>query len=338
MLKIYDTEHNFLKFVDNCKNPYVTTELKTGLQSLVFQLPLNDENLAIAAEENYVETEDYNYVIKEVDYSKNDFIDVYCDANIEDLRTLVAVFDAFNISVEDAMKKAILQTGWTIEYNSKTLNAVEYKLEKTNSYDLIKQIRDDYDLECLFDTKNKIIKVYDHIGENKGVYFSNELRLRLLNRQGQSYEFATVLYPIGKDGLTIGVVNNGINILENYSYCNKYIPKYWIQDDIEHTEQLKMAAEAYLSYISSPIVSYSLELSSLGNSVSVGDNIIIVDKIKRTKQRQRIVKIVHYLHNPEKDKVELSNEIVNFTDTFIKYNSDYEKQIEYIKQNLATLS
>ena len=180
-------------------------------------MPLNDENLAIAAEENYVETEDYNYVIKEVDYSKNDFIDVYCDANIEDLRKLVAVFDAFNISVEDAMKKAILQTGWTIEYNSKTLNAVEYKWEKTNSYDLIKQIRDDYDLECLFDTKNKIIKVYDYIGENKGVYFSNELRLRLLNRQGQSYEFATVLYPIGKDGLTIGVVNNGINILENYS-------------------------------------------------------------------------------------------------------------------------
>ena len=99
-----------------------------------------------------------------------------------------------------------------------------------------------------------------------------------------------------------------------------------------------MAAEAYLSYISSPIVSYSLELSFLGDSASIGDNIIIVDKIKRTKQRQRIVKIVHYLHNPEKDKVELSNEIVNFTDTFIKYNTDYEKQIEYIKQNLATLS
>ena len=99
-----------------------------------------------------------------------------------------------------------------------------------------------------------------------------------------------------------------------------------------------MAAEAYLSYISSPIVSYSLKLSSLGDNASIGDNIIIVDKIKRTKQRQRIVKIVHYLQNPEKDKVELSNEIVNFTDTFIKYNSDYEKQIEYIKQNLTTLS
>ena len=99
-----------------------------------------------------------------------------------------------------------------------------------------------------------------------------------------------------------------------------------------------MAAEAYLSYISSPIVSYSLELSSLGNSASVGDNIIIVDKIKRTKQRQRIVKTVRYLQNPERDKVELSNEIVNFADTFIKYNSDYEKQIEYIKQNLTTLS
>ena len=283
MLKIYDTEHNFLKFVDNCKNPYVTTELKTGLQSLVFQLPLNDENLAIAAEENYVETEDYNYVIKEVDYSKNDFIDVYCDANIEDLRKLVAVFDAFNISVEDAMKKAILQTGWTIEYNSKTLNAVEYKLEKTNSYDLIKQIREDYDLECLFDTKNKIIKVYDYIGENKGVYFTNELMLRLLNRQGQSYEFATVLYPIGKNNLTIGLINNNKNFLEDFTYTNKHIEKYIYYDDITQVELLKAKAEQDLANNCMPKASYKLTLSSLGDDVGLGDTIYLVDKIKHIK-------------------------------------------------------
>ena len=203
---------------------------------------------------------------------------------------------------------------------------------------MIDLIANDYGQELWFDTKNKILYVFDKMGKEFGTIYSNELRIKQLSKQSSSYDYITVLHPIGKDGLTIGVVNNGVNILENYSYCNKYIPKYWIQDDIEHTEQLKMAAEAYLSYISSPIVSYSLELSSLGNSASVGDNIIIVDKIKRTKQRQRIVKTVRYLQNPERDKVELSNEIVNFADTFIKYNSDYEKQIEYIKQNLTTLS
>ena len=54
--------------------------------------------------------------------------------------------------------------------------------------------------------------------------------------------------------------------------------------------------------------------------------------------KEKLSSVISYLQNPERDKVELSNEIVNFADTFIKYNSDYEKQIEYIKQNLTTLS
>lgn len=339
MLRIYDTNHNFLTLIDRCKNPYVTSTLETGLKELVFGLPLTDEYLSVAAEENYVETDDYSYVIKEVDMSKNDYIYVYCDANIEDLQfNLVPVFDAFDINVQQALTKAIENTGWKIEYNSNTSTAVEYKFAQTTSYELLKQIKEDYDLEIFYDTKEKIVKVYDYMGKNGGSYFSNELKLKLLNRQGQSYDFATVLYPIGKDGLTIGVINNGLNMIENYSYCNKYIPRYWVQEDIEHAEQLKMAAEAYLSYVSSPIVSYSVELSALPQGTTLGDNITIVDKLKRTKQKQRVVKIVNYPFSPERDKVEISNQIVNFADTFVKYNSDYKKQIEYIKKNLTTLS
>lgn len=339
MLRIYDTEHNFLKLIDRCKNPYVTSTLETGLKELVFGLPLTDEYLSLAAEENYVETDDYSYVVKEINMSKNDYIYFYCDANIEDLQfNLISVFDAFDINVQQAMTKAIENTGWKLEYNSNTATTVEYKLAQTTPYELLKQIKEDYDLEIFYDTKEKVVKVYDYMGGDKGSYFSNELKLKLLNRQGQSYDFATVLYPIGKDGITIGTINNGLNLLENYSYCNKYIPRYWIQDDIEHPEQLKMAAEAYLSYVSSPIVSYSVELSALPEGTALGDSIIIVDKIKKTKQKQRVVKIINYPFSPEKDKVEISNQIVNFADTFIKYNSDYNKQIEYIKKNLATLS
>ena len=339
MLRIYDNNHNFLMLIDKCKNPYEVSTLDTGLQELVFGLPLTDEYLSLAAEENYVETDTYNYVIKEINMSKNDYIYFYCDANIEDLQFhLIPIFDAFDINVEQAIIKAIESTGWKLEYNSKTVTAVEYKLAKTTPYELLKQIKEDYDLEIFYDTKNKIIKVYDYMGKDIGSYFSNELKLKMLNRQGQSYDFATVLYPIGKDGITIGSINNGLNLIENYSYCNKYIPRYWVQDDIEYPEQLKMAAEAYLSYISSPIVSYSVELSALPVGTDLGDSITIVDKIKKTKQKQRVVKIIKYLFAPEKDKVEISNQIVNFADTFIKYNSDYNKQIEYIKKNLATLS
>ena len=60
------------------------------------------------------------------------------------------------------------------------------------------------------------------MGGDRGTYFSNEIRLKLLNQQGNTYDYITVIYPIGKDGITIGPVNNGSNILENYQYSNKY--------------------------------------------------------------------------------------------------------------------
>lgn len=339
MLKIYDTDFNFKILIDKCKDACVTTVLSTGLQTLSFKLPQTDKYLALIAEEYYVETADAVYVIKEINMDKNNFISVYCNANIEELRhTLLNVFDAFDINIEQCFSKIIKDTNWTLKYNSALLTVVEYKEANITCYDMIKKVVEDYNLEIFFDTKHKVIEVYDYMGKDLGTFFSNELNLKILNRQGQSYDFATVLYPIGKDGLTIADVNNGNDFIENFSYCNKYLPKYWIQDDIEHAEQLKMAATAYLSYISSPIVSYKLELSKLPPETAIGDNIILIDKLKRIKQRQRVVKTIHYPFSPEKDKIEISNQIVNFANIFTKFNSDYDKQIAYIKRNLATLT
>ena len=185
-----------------------------------------------------------------------------------------------------------------------------------------------------FDALAKVVHVYDQKGESRGTYFSNDLNLKMLKRQGQTYDFATVLYPIGKDGLTIGVVNGGMNFIENYSYCNKYIPKYWYQEDIEHAEELLIAARAHLDQISAPVTSYGLELSQLPQGTDVGDTIILVDKIKKIKQKQRVVKIVRYPFNPEKDKLELSNQMVNFANVFTKNSTELTKQIAQIKSNL----
>ena len=342
MLKFYDTNHNYVATIDTCKDLCITSTLKDGFNTLSFKLPLTDENLAIVDEEYYVETDDYSYVIKEINMNRNDFIYIYCNPNIEDLKyNLITVYDAFDINIEAAIQKLLTQgnTNWELEYNSTLhLDRVEYAEANKSVLELLEQIKSDYNLEYWYDTKEKILKVYDYMGANRGIYFSNELRLELLDKQSNSYNYITVIYPIGKDGITIGPINNGINILENYQYSNKYKPIFWIQDDIEYMEQLKMAAQAYLDYYSMPITSYNLNLSTLPKETQLGDNIILVDKLKRTKQKQRVMKMIRYPYSPERDKVELSNQIVNFAQTFTSFNSDYKKQIAYIKKNLATLS
>lgn len=341
MLKIYDTNHTYVASIEKSKDLCITSTLKDGFNTLSFKLPLTDENLAIVDEEYYVEMNDYNYVIKEINLARNDFINIYCNPDIDELKyNLISTFDAFDINIEAAITKLLNQghCGWVLEYNSTMkLDKVDYKEANKSVFELLELIKSDYDLEYWYDTKAKVLEVYDHLGGSRGSYFSNELRLKLLNQQSNSYDYITVIYPIGKDGITIGVVNNSINLLENYQYCNKYKPIYWIQDDIESADQLKMAAQAYLDYYSMPIVSYSLELSALPKETNIGDTIILVDKIKRTKQKQRVVKIIRYPYSPERDRVEVSNQIVNFAETFLKFNSDYDKQIAYIKKNLATL-
>lgn len=339
MIKIYDTNKKFLKLIDKCKDMCTVASLDTGLQTLSFKLPLNDQNLAIVQEEGYVTTADYNYVIKEVNQNDHKFISVYCNPEIEELKyTLIPVYDVIGTNIQGAFEAAInTTTEWKLDYQSTYQNQVEYHMLHQTPYEVIKMLKEDWGVEVFFDTKEKKVRVYNHMGGNRGMYFSNELRLQLLKKQSQSYDFTTVLFPVGKDNLSIASVNNGSSIIENYQYCGKYLPKYYIQNDITEAQQLKMMAEAYLAYYSAPITGYALSLSGLPQDIQLGDDIILVDKIKRTKQKQRIKKIYRYPFEPEKDKVELSNAIVNFADTLTKFQTNTDRQIEYIKNNLATL-
>ena len=252
--------------------------------------------------------------------------------------TLIPVYDVIGTNIQGAFEAAInATTEWKLDYQSTYQNQVEYHMLHQTPYEVIKMLKEDWGVEVFFDTKEKMVRVYNHMGGNRGMYFSNELRLQLLKKQSQSYDFTTVLYPVGKDNLSIADINNGSSIIENFQYCDKYLPKYYIQNDITEAQQLKMMAEAYLAYYSAPITGYALSLSGLPQDVQLGDDIILVDKIKRTKQKQRIKKIYRYPFEPEKDKVELSNAIVNFADTLTKFQTNTDRQIEYIKNNLAIL-
>lgn len=340
MFKIYNKNRKFLKLIDRCKNAKVEKSLETGLQTLSFKLPCTDQYLSLIDEEGYIETEDYWYVIKEKNFSNNDYFQVFCNADIEELKySLIPIYDVIDMNIEQALQKALayINSAWVIEYNSSAKNSVEYKLSNQSAYQIIETIKADFSLEILYDTKNKKVKVYTKAGKNQGVLFSNELKLKILKRQGQSYDLCTVVYPIGKDNLMIGSINNGKNFVENYSYTDKYLPVYYIDEDIDKAQDLKAAAESYLVQHCSPIVGYSLTLSALPKGIELGDTITLIDKLKHIRIPQRVMKITQYPFEPEKDKVEISNRIVDFAHMITHINSSYENKIAYISKNIKEL-
>lgn len=339
MIKIYDSNHNFLRLLPSCRNIYTTETLSTGLKTLCFQVPCKDEFFEIIQEENYVETADYSFVIKELIMEDNDFMEVRCSANIEDLTGRVfPVFDCLEMSLEQIYTYCLSKSEWTLDYQSTDRSVGTYQLPNTTGYEMIKQVATDYGQEYWFDTKRKVLRIYDTMGAEFGAYFSNELRLKNLTKQSSTYDYATVIYPLGKNGLTIANINNGRDYLEDYSYSNKTIEKFFIDEDIEVAEILKMKAEEYLANACVPRASYKLQLSSLGDGVGLGDVIYLVDKIKRIKQKQRVVKIVRYLREPERDSVEISNLQIDFARTFVEGQKEMKKEITYLKKLYKELS
>ena len=334
MIKVYDTNHQFLALLDQfCKNIHTIDSLDLGIRELCFYAPCKEEYINILQEENYVETADYNFVIKELNLQSNDFMSVRCGPDIEALKGRVfPAFDCFELSLQQAYEYCVQNTGWTVEYNSPDKSVATYQEPWKTAYEMIKTIAEDYGQELWFDTKNKVLRVYDKMGVSAGAYFSNELRLKQLSKQSSAYDYATVLYPVGKDGLLISNVNNGKPYLENFTYSNKYIEKVFIDDKIEIPEILKQKAEEYLEEISIPRASYKVKLTDLGKSVSIGDTIMIVDNIKRIKQKQRVVKITRYPFAPEKDTIEISNLQPDFINSYVKGDKKTKKEIEYLKK------
>lgn len=333
MIKIYDSDYHFLKLLPSCRNIYTTELLSTGLKTLCFQVPCKDEFFEIIQEENYVETADYSYIIKELILEDNDFMEVRCSANIEQLTGRVfPVFDCLQMSLAQVYEYCLSKSDWTLDYQSIDRSTATYQLPHTTGYEMIKQIATDYGQELWFDTKNKVLRVYDAMGSEFGAYFSNELNLKRLTKQASTYDYATVIFPLGKNGLTIKNVNNGKEYLEDYSHSNKAIEKYFIDEDIEVAEILKMKAEEYLANVCVPRASYKLQLASLGDNVALGDVIYLVDKIKRVKQKQRVVKIVRYLREPERSSVEISNLQIDFARTFIEGQKEIKQEIAYLKK------
>ena len=72
------------------------------------------------SEENYIETADYEYVIKELVLNDNNFFTVYCNANIEEISGFVyPIFDVYMLNPEQAYQYCLSQIPtWSIEYHS----------------------------------------------------------------------------------------------------------------------------------------------------------------------------------------------------------------------------
>ena len=315
MLKLYDSNKNFLKNISNYKDLRIESELANGDKTLSFTYrgkPPDIEN------EMYIQTETDRYVVKEVRPADH-ATEYVCKLDLEELEaSMFQQFTAKDQTAKDAADLAVAGTQWIV-VSSMTKRRSVQQFKKT-PYDILIKIRDAFMCEIRFDNLNQVVYLEEEFGDDKGVYLRSELNLKSVNLTLDSYDYYTRIIPIGADGLRITSVNDGKEYVENHQYSDKIRTLIWEDTSYEDAQTLKEDAEDKLADMSKPKRSYSAEVRDLAKlsgkysafAYALGDTVTIVDEPSGIKDAQRIVKMTEYPDNPESNTVELSNTVLSW--------------------------
>lgn len=336
MFKIYDEDYQFKGIIFNgIKNLKYESTLSTGQRTVEFSIPLTEENLELIQEEWFLETNDYAFIIKEINIPNNNYITIFAVPDIEDWKSvIIRTLDIYNKSLVQAFNQIANEAGWDVRYNLSTAHSttsITYQVPNITPFDAVEYLVSDgfkFKLEHWYDTKNKILYIYDQMGSvRRDIFYANDLRMKALSKSSNTYEFATALEPVDQNGNSIALINNGSRIITNYQFSDKYILKRWVdEENTDGLEGLKARAEIHLAEISQPQVSYKLALSLI-DGVNLGDTIYVADKFKKLKQALRVVKILIYPLEPERSTIEISNIQPDFVNEYVKLMNSYKRKM-----------
>ncbi|MBU3103003.1 phage tail spike protein [Clostridium gasigenes] len=312
MLQLYDLNKVKIAGLKNYKDYCIESNLSNGDKKLSFLYPLKESQGIVA--EGYVQTRTAEFVIKELG-TAGEWKTIKAILNTEDLEgNVFEHFDTTNKTINESITLALAGTGWTVG----TCNVSRRRtVRKTNSssWEIIQEAKKNYRAELEFDTLNKKINIFEKRGTDKGTYFIESLNLKDLDVQSNSYDFYTRIMAIGKDDLRV--------TLENYQYSNK--KKTYIWSDDRYTDLISLTEDAMskLNELSKPYRAYSANIIDLAImnaeykdilTYKLGDTITLISKDKEIKEKQRIVKIVEYPEEPERNTCEIANTTLKFED------------------------
>ena len=329
MFKLFDRNHNAVDILDGYKNCYIEETLKTGLKTLSFSISSTHPLASKIEEEGYLQTADSEFVIKEYNKTSNDFYEVFAKDNIEELEgTPLQKFEALTNSVEGTVGLALAHVPtWSFEDLSGITKRRTLRKENGTVYDIIDYCRSVYGVEIEYRTLEKKVIIHNKRGTDRGVFLTNEHDMSQFQVQSTSYDFITRLYPYGADDengnpINISSVNGGLTYIDDNRYSDKVVAAIWIDQRYKIPQNLLDDAREKLYELAQPAHSYSATVITLGiRDIKIGDTVTFMDSLKKTREKQRVVKITHYPFEPEKDKVELSNTKLSFADKIAALDS-----------------
>lgn len=315
-MQIFDDKKKRIGLLTGFKDRSITTTLDTGDKELSFEYPANGKLVDLLKEEYYIRTKTDEFVLKAVE-TGDQFNKYTAVLNVEELEgtPFPYGFESQEQTIRACLTFAFEGTGWTVRTCTVTKKRTINEEESVTAWDVLQKCLTTYRCECVIDSLNKAIDIYERIGSDKGCYFVEGLNLRKLSLKSDTYEFYTRIYPIGKDGITPEWIL-GHDYIDNFQYSSKVKSFTWKDERYTNTTSLIEDATAKLEEVSKPYKAFTVEVIDLAKasekykeilSYGIGDIVTLVSKKTRTKEKQRVVKITVFPEAKEKNTVEISN-------------------------------
>ena len=251
-----------------------------------------------------------------------------CDLNVNPLKSeTIDNFAPGSTTADASANLALAGTGWSVGYCDVTKQRTAVGTN-CSPFDCLSDIAKAYSCDITFDTTHKLVNIHQQQGTDRGAYLAEDLNLKTLQVQGNSRDYCTRLYPIGKDGMTIASVNGGVPYVSNYQYSTEVIVKRWTDNRYTSAADMMADAQDRLAYLSKPTRAYSANIVDLARvsdqwgllDFQIGDTITLQSYSAGVREQQRIVKIDRYLDKEEAQKTtcEISNKIASLDDIVLR--------------------
>ena len=349
MITYYAPEKTLLRNVYD----YHITHKNNGNDELFFSMPTNDPQYPLIKEEGQVEANGNYWLVKKI-YDG----DISCELDLDCLKEEI-MFSYVSGSVKlSELLASLLPDGWTVTGATSSNIRRTIEFDFATPFDVIQRAMTVYSCTYVWDIPHKHLTVsFPDLIQPTGEYITDELNLRKLSYQGDSSDFATRLYPFGKDAMTIedALVDGqtyGKKYVENYTYSDKVVATYWSDERYTDPTSLYDDAVAKLAVISKPVQSYecdAIDLAKLDPDYSflafeMHRKITLLDNQRSLRVIHEIVEYNEYPDEPHRSVVTLSTvaptintEITKVESRVYAYTDNYAHEFELTMLQLRNM-
>lgn len=319
-------------------------EKSNGLDELIFNMSIYDDNYPHVLEEAVIEYEQ-PYLVKAIDAGAST-AKIKCQLNLDALKAELKLGYSNNSATLQQTVDSVLPSGWLFVDNSGS--TISRTIEGNYTpLEVIQQCVNTYGVVFRFDVSAKIVRAYTLSAfQPLGAFASRELNLTEINFKGKSTDFFTRLYAYGKDGLSFADINDGKPYVEYHVYTDKVICAYWQDERYTIKDNLLAAAQAAVKTGGSPDRSYECTVYDLAatnpemyswQDFSLFSVVRLIDDIKDIALDYQVVEYWRYPYYPEKNVVTLSSTAPKIQTTVKNIKAEIENPNSSFRQNMQAL-